>query len=188
VNWLDVALVLTICISVLAGFVEGFVKTGVRFLASLLGLVLGLIYYHPLGLWLRGMISRAAVANIVAFLIIYLFVTVAGSVITQVLVKFVRATDLTWLDRALGGAFGVVRGLTFATVIVWALLAFVPLPPHMLFDGSRVAPRVMEAARLVADASPAEVRQSFRQSYRELNKVLPDKIKDRIPSMPTGQI
>jgi hypothetical protein len=46
----------------------------------------------------------------------------------------------------------------------------------------------MDVARRVADASPDEVKRTFRQSYRELNRVLPEKIKDRLPSAPTGQI
>jgi hypothetical protein len=46
----------------------------------------------------------------------------------------------------------------------------------------------MDVARKVADASPDEVKRTFRQSYRELNRFLPEKIKDRLPNVPPGQI
>jgi hypothetical protein len=46
----------------------------------------------------------------------------------------------------------------------------------------------MDVARRVADASPDEVKRSFRQSYRELNRILPEKIKSRFPNAPSGQI
>ena len=53
---------------------------------------------------------------------------------------------------------------------------------------SRLAPCVMDTARRVADASPDEVKRTFRQSYRELNRVLPEKIKDRLPNLAPSQI
>jgi hypothetical protein len=46
----------------------------------------------------------------------------------------------------------------------------------------------MDVARRVADASPDEVKRTFRQSYRELNRVLPEKIKDRLQNVPPSQI
>jgi len=188
VNWLDVWLALIMVISIVTGLLAGFAKTGVGFIASVLGLVLGLQYYHPISLSLRSHIEQKGIADVVAFLLVFCCVTILGSIFGRQLAKLFREADLSWLDRLLGGAFGVVRGLLWATVTIWALMAFLPVPPRLLLSDSRLAPCVMDAARRMADASPEEVKQSFRQSYRELNKVLPENIKDRISKVPPGQI
>jgi len=188
VNWLDVTLVLMVVVSIVSGLYAGFAKAGVSFLASVLGLVLGLQYYRLVGLSLRDHIPQSGVANWVGFAIVFCGITILGSVSSGLLTRFVRAADLTWLDRLLGGGFGVVRGLLFATITIWGLMAFAPVPPKLYLSNSRLAPCVMEAARAVAAASPEEVRHSFLRSYRQLNKVLPENIKDRLSTVPPGQI
>jgi membrane protein required for colicin V production len=191
-NWLDFALVLMIVVSIFSGWFAGFARTGVSFLASILGLVFGLQYYRVVGFALRSHIHQSSVANITGFLIVYFGIVLLGAVVSRLLAGFVRATDLYWLDSLLGGALGVVRGGLLAVVAIWALMAFVPVPPRMILSSSRLAPCVMDTARKVADASPDEVRLTFRRSYRELsrelNKVLPEGVKDRLSNLPPNLI
>ena len=186
-NWLDFALAITLVISIVAGLGEGFAKAGIAFLASILGLVLGLEYYRSVGVSLKGYFHTASHANLVGFLIVFFGVTILGSVLSGFVARWVRAANLSGVDRIVGGAFGLVRGVFFAVVTIWALMAFVPAA-NLLVSGSRLAPLVMDAARRVADASPDEVKDSFRHSYRELNKILPAKIKDRMATVPAGRI
>jgi membrane protein required for colicin V production len=191
-NWLDFALVLMIVVSIFSGWFAGFARTGVSFLASILGLVFGLQYYRVVGFALRSHIHQSSVSNITGFLIVYFGIVLLGAVVSRLLAGFVRATDLYWLDSLLGGALGVVRGGLLAVVAIWALMAFVPVPPRMILSSSRLAPCVMDTARKVADASPDEVRLTFRRSYRELsrelNKVLPEGVKDRLSNLPPNLI
>ncbi|MFN7995775.1 MAG: CvpA family protein [Bryobacteraceae bacterium] len=186
-NWLDISLLVALAISVLAGSHEGFARAGVGFLASVLGLVLGLHYYRLVALSFRGYITESGLANALGFFIVFIAVILAGAVVSRILQRFVHAADLTWLDRIMGGAFGVVRGLLWATIAILAIMAFVPAP-RMVLANSRLAPCVMDAASKVAEASPEEVKHSFRRSYKELNKVLPEQIKQRLSKIPANQI
>jgi len=111
-----------------------------------------------------------------------------GGVLTGMLAKFVYSLDLIWLDRLLGGGFGVVRGVLFGIILIWGMLAFLPVPPKAAIAHSRLAPCVMDGARRVADASPDEVKQTFRQSYRELQRLLPENIKHKLQNVPSSQI
>ncbi|HLY19937.1 MAG TPA: CvpA family protein, partial [Bryobacteraceae bacterium] len=160
-NWIDLTLGLIMIVSIVSGLRAGFAKTAVAFGASIVGLILGLHYYHVVGHSLH--LTRPNVANIVGFLIVFCGISMVGGVASGILVKFVRTLDLVWLDRVLGGAFGVVRGVLYATVVVWGMLAFFPVPPKLVLSQSRLAPCVMDAARRVADASPDEVKRTFRQ-------------------------
>ena len=187
-NWIDLTLGAVMLVSIVSGLRGGFARTAIGFAASLLGLALGLHYYHTVSMSLRHYISQNTAANLAGFLIVFCFVSIAGSVAAGMLAKLFRELHLAWLDALLGGAFGVVRGVLYAAVILWGMMAFFPVQPKLMLAQSRLAPWVMQAARRVADASPDEVKQSFHQSYRELNKLLPEKIKDKMPPLPPGQI
>jgi len=184
VNWLDVWLAITFLISIVAGLGEGFTKAGIGLISSVLGLVLGLEYYRPLAVSLRPYISHTGTADLAGFLIVFIGISIVGSVASGILARFVHEVHLVWLDRLLGGGVGVIRGLLWAVVTIWALMAFLPVTPGFVVSGSRLAPVVMDAARRVADGSPDEVKQSFRHSYRELNKVLPENVKARLSRVP----
>jgi membrane protein required for colicin V production len=187
-NWVDLTLAVLLIVSVVSGLKLGFVRTAIGLFSSILALVFGLRYYRAVAVSLRPHISQSLVADLVGFLIVFVGITMVGELVTGILARFVRSTDLVWLDRAVGGAFGVVRGFLFGAVAIWLLMALMPVPPRLVLSESRLAPCVMNAARRVADASPDEVKRTFRQSYRELNRVLPERIKDRLPNVTPGQI
>jgi membrane protein required for colicin V production len=187
-NWLDAGLLLMLLFSILAGLRAGLIQTGIGFAASIAGLVLGLNYYHVLGLRLRDYIPQRGLSSAVGFAIIFCGIALAGAVVSGILLRLVREAHLGGADRLLGGAFGVIRGLFFATIAILALMAFLPATQRPVLAQSRLAPYVMDAARHMADASPDEVKQSFRESYRELNKVLPENIRERLSKVPPGQI
>ena len=187
-NWIDLTLALMMIVSIVSGIRLGFARTAIGLVSSILGLVFGLRYYRAVAVGLRPHISNTLVADLAGFLIVSLGITILGEVVTGILARFIQSTDLVGLDRALGGAFGVVRGLLFGAILIWCLMAFLPVQPRLVLSESRLAPCVLGAARRVADASPDEVKRAFRQSYRELNRVLPEKIKDRLPNGTPGQI
>jgi membrane protein required for colicin V production len=187
-NWIDLTLAVLMIVSIVSGLKLGFARTAIGLLATILALVFGLHYYRAVAVSLRPHISHSTTADVLGFLIVFVGITMLGEVVSGMLARFIRSTDLVWVDRALGGAFGVVRGFLFGAIVIWGLMALLPVQPKLVLSESRLAPCVMDVARRVADASPDEVKRTFRQSYRELNRVLPEKIKDRLPNAPTGQI
>lgn len=175
-------------VSVISGLKLGLVRTAIGLVSSVLGLVFGLNYYRSVAISLKPHIANTTTADLVGFMVVFLGIVVLGEVITGMVVKFIHMADLVWLDRILGAAFGVVRGLLFGAIMIWGLMAFLPVQPKLVLSESRLAPCVMDAARRVADASPDDVKRTFRQSYRELNRVLPEKFKDRFPNATPSQI
>ncbi|MGA2133942.1 MAG: CvpA family protein [Bryobacteraceae bacterium] len=187
-NWIDISLAIIIVVSVVAGLRSGFVRSAVGFCASILGLILGLHYFRAVAVSLRPHIEKPGLANIIGFALIFLGVTVLGAVVAGMLARFIRSLDLVWLDRLLGAGFGLVQGLLYGAILIWGMMAFLPVPPKAVIGESRLAPCVMDVARRVADASPDEVKRAFRQSYRDLNRILPENIKDKLATAPSGQI
>jgi membrane protein required for colicin V production len=187
-NWLDLTLAVLMIVAIISGLKLGFARTAIGLLTTILALVFGLHYYRAVAVSLRPHMAHSTATDVLGFLIVFCGIAILGEMVSGMLARFIRTMDLVWLDRALGGAFGVVRGLLFCAITVWGLMAFLPAQPRLVLENSRLAPCVMEAARWVAESSPDEVKRTFRQSYRELNRVLPEKIKDRLPNGAPGQI
>ena len=177
-NWLDLCLILVIAISVIEGLLKGFARTAVGFVAAGCAVLCGLWLYRPMGFWLRPYLDSKAAANAVGFAVVFVAIMILGAVAERLLAQFVHHTDLTWLDRGLGGAFGVVRGLLGAVIAVLLFMAFAPGPLSRPVTDSRFVPCLVSGARVMANAAPDEVRDGFRRARRDLEAApVPEPIK-----------
>ena len=187
-NWFDLALVIAVVASIVAGFGRGFARTAIGFIAFLVAIICAFWFYVPLGLWLRAYIKSQPMADGAGFLLVFLGITMLGAVAECTIIKFVRGAHLTWLDRILGGAFGAVQGLLLATVGVLVFMAFAPTPLPKAVAGSRCAPYFENAAYALASAVPAQVQEGYLRARRDLERVLPDRIKRRIERLSSNPI
>jgi membrane protein required for colicin V production len=111
-----------------------------------------------------------------------------GSLVGVILSRLLRVTGLSFFDRLLGVAFGVIRGVLVAAGLVMAILAFAPgakagtLPESVA--GSRLAPYVIGAARVFVAAAPREMKDGFRKSYEQVKAHWEDTVKKGIQKVP----
>ncbi|MGH9555086.1 MAG: CvpA family protein, partial [Terriglobales bacterium] len=82
-----------------------------------------------------------------------------------------KLSGLKWFDRALGGIFGLLRGVVVATVVVMALLAFVP--ESRVTAGSALGPYLIATGRMVSRMAPAEMRDRFLRGVEAVRKAAP---------------
>jgi len=189
VNWLDVVLTAIVVLSAAAGLIKGLARTLVGLAACVIGLLCGLWFYGPAGAFLIPYVSSRGIANFIGFFLVFFGTMILGGLLGRVLALLFKWAGLGWLDRLLGAAFGLARGALIAAVIVMALLAFSPAPPPRLVVNSRVAPYVMDAARLMAAAAPREVRDGVRRGYEKVKQVWSDTLKKSIHSLtPEGAL
>ncbi|MGD0200030.1 MAG: CvpA family protein [Bryobacteraceae bacterium] len=171
-SWLDVVLGLILLLSVIEGLKKGFAQTFIGFVAVILGIFCGLWFYGIPGGFFARFIGPKHLANLLGFVFVFIVVVVVGAAVAALLEKLMKLARLTWLNRLLGGAFGIVRGVLVGAALVLVLMAFSSKLPPESVAGSRLAPYVMGAARLMADAAPREVRDGFQRSYEKLLKIL----------------
>ena len=121
-NWLDIVIIVILAIQTITGFAQGFVKA----LGGLIGLIVGIIlagrFYENLASGLFGFISNTDAANVVAFVLILIVVWGIFSILASLLTKLISGASLGWLNRAIGGIFGLAMGAFFvaAALAVWA--------------------------------------------------------------------
>jgi membrane protein required for colicin V production len=160
-NWIDLLLLLVIGSSVLAGLVAGFARVGVGFAAMILGMFCGFWFYGIVAAYVLDYVSSRAIANLIGFFVILAGVLILGAIVGRILAKFFKWVGLSWLDRLLGGAFGIVRGFVIAAGMVTVLLAFAPSPPPRSVVDSKLLPYVINVSDVLAALTPREIKDSF---------------------------
>lgn len=160
-NWIDLVLLVVIGASALAGLAAGFARVGVGFAAMIVGLFGGFWFYGIVAAYVLDYVNSRAIANLIGFFVIFLGVMIVGAVVGRILAKFFKWVGLSWLDRLLGGAFGLVRGFVIAAGMVTVLLAFAPSPPPASVVNSKMMPYVIDVAELFAALTPHEIKDAF---------------------------
>ena len=160
-NWIDLVLVLVIASSVLAGFASGFARVGVGFAAMIVGMFCGFWFYGIVAAYVMDYVASRAIANLIGFFVILAGVLILGAILGTILAKFFKWIGLSWLDRLLGGAFGVVRGFVIAAAMVTVLLAFSPSPPPRSVLDSKLLPYVINVSGVLAAMTPHEIKDQF---------------------------
>ena len=100
-------------------------------------------------------------ANIVAFFVVFVAVSILAGAIGRIAGWGMRQVGLRWVDRVLGAAFGIIRGLLAVTVIVMATAAFAPNAQWL--RQSQTAPYFLVIGRGASWLAPSDVRNRVRE-------------------------
>ena len=178
-NLLDLLLVIIVGASVVTGFMAGFARVGIGFMATVAGLVCGFWFYGIPAAWLHQHLKSAVASNLIGFFVVFFGFVFAGALLGKLLSKLFRWTGLSWLDRLLGGGFGLVRGSLIAVAFVSVLLAFTPRPlPNWMVD-SMVLPYAIDASNLCAALAPNALKEGFRESMRDIRKAWDEQMRKK---------
>ncbi len=168
-NWLDIVLLLILAWSIAASLRAGLTREILGLASVVLALVLGLWCYGTAGSYLAPYVSSRSLANLLGFFVVFAGVMLAGSLASFILGKFLKVTGLSIVDHALGAAFGVVRGMLIAIVLIMGIMAFSPggrAPASVVH--SRFAPYVTGASRVFVAMAPHEMKEGFRKTYEQV--------------------
>lgn len=179
-NWIDLVLALVIACSIIAGFSAGFARVAVGFAAMILGILFGFWFYGVVAGYLLDYVTSRAMANLIGFFVILALVLIVGAVVGRILAKFFKWAGLSWLDRLMGGGFGLLRGFLIAAAMATVLLAFAPEPPPPSVVDSRLLPYVIDASDAMAALTPHEIKDPFYATK--------DKVKEMWSPHPTHKL
>jgi membrane protein required for colicin V production len=128
-------------------------------------------------------------ANAGGFAVVFCTVLLLGAMVSFVVGRFLNVTGLSIVDHLLGAGFGLLRGLVFAVAIIMGVMAFSrgDNPPDAIV-GSRMAPYVVDAARVVAAMAPHELREGFRRTYAQVKAAWSDALDKGIRKLPNGEM
>jgi membrane protein required for colicin V production len=119
-NWVDIVIIIYLCLSVISGFMQGLIRTVLSIIGLIVGIILAAHFYKQLGDALT-FISNRNVADVVAFVFILLVVMGIAALIAWFLRSLIKAIMLGWVDK-IGGA---VLGLILGALSISAILAII---------------------------------------------------------------
>lgn len=165
----DWAILGIILISVLLAASHGFVFEAISLGGLLLGYMLAVWEYRAVADWVMPYVKSETVADLIGFIVILLAALIVAGIVGRVVRWLLKEAGLSWFDRILGGAFGLVRGCLMAAIVLLGLTTF--SPQSRWLENSRLAPYFLVVARGASWLAPSEVRARFRQGADTLSKM-----------------
>ena len=163
---LDWGIIGVIILSALLSASKGFLYE----IFSLAGVVLGYLSavwgYHRLSGMYRPYVNATQYADIAAFLTIFFSVLILAGIVACLARWAMKEAGLRGVDRVLGGAFGLVRGVAIVTVGVLAIAAFAP--DNQALSRSSLGGYFLVAARTATWVAPYELRTRVRSGAQAI--------------------
>jgi membrane protein required for colicin V production len=126
-NWVDLIIAVVLLGFAMRGFMRGFLRELLSLVGLFLGLWIALLKFVPLGEWLQNRFPLTEPLPFhVAFLVIFLSVASAASMVGYLLHRAAKGLLMGWLDAVVGLGFGSIKGVMILTVLLF-LLAHLPL-------------------------------------------------------------
>jgi len=166
-TFIDVVFALIILVSTVFALRKGLAREIISLVALIGGFILAALNYRTLAGWIAHLTKTQAVAELIAFLAIFVSCLIIGAVAAFLVNRIVKMASLEWIDRLLGGGFGLLRGWAVASIVALALIAF-PVRQDVMAR-SVLAPYLLAGARAAVLLVPQELRDKF---YVEYQKVL----------------
>lgn len=161
-NLLDAMAFAIIGISVLGAIAKGLIVELFSLGSVILGFVLACLYYDVLDVFFLG-VSSPSRAGFLAFIVIFVGLIIIGTIAGSLLNRVVKRLHLKWMDRLLGGFFGLVRGWLVVSIVFLSFAAFGVQRGNMA--QSRTAPMFLDTARLIIFWVPQDLKDKFNDGY-----------------------
>ncbi len=164
-NMIDLFIAGVIFIGFILGIWKGFVRSLTALAALVFGVVLAMRYHSVVEPYLKQISSLDPhISMAIAMVIIFIAVQVVFVLIRRVLAALIDVTRLSWLDRVLGAAMGILAGFVVVAMAVQVIQTGMPEWP-LVKQSKLVGP----VTRLTAKAMPF-VPKSAREQLDSLVK------------------
>ncbi len=157
----DWIILLVILVSVIQAASSGFFQEAFGIAGLVFGYLLAAWQYHRLAERFAPYLKSLWLGEIAAFLIIFLAVMILAGIAGRIARWAMKESGLSFLDRILGGALGLLRGSLIVAVVLVSMTAFTPTSKRL--EGSQLAPYFLVVGRAVIWVAPAELRARFYQ-------------------------
>lgn len=149
IDWVIVAILV---ISTFEGLRRGLISAVFSLGGLILGFILAARFWPAFQPLLQRCIHEAWAVELASYLLVILIVVVAMSILGHLLRRTAHAIGLGWIDRILGGAFGLLRGALLVVLGFIIVAAFYPSASWT--RNSRIAPFFLTTAQRAMRSAP----------------------------------
>ncbi len=164
----DWVIVVIIAVSIIQAAISGFFHEAFGLAGLVVGYLLAAWNYQRLAARYAPYLKSMWLGEIGAFLVIFLAVLVIAGIAGRITRHIVKEAGLSFVDRILGGALGLLRGILLVAVIIMSMAAFTPTSTWL--EGSELAPYFLVVGRAAIWVAPSELRGRFYQGLDLLRR------------------
>lgn len=159
----DFAVIVVFLISLLFGLWRGLVYEVLSLLGWPLAFVLSRMFAGDVAPMMPG--AQEATRMALAYAAVFIVALIVWAVLVWLVSKLVKAVGLGWLDRILGGLFGIVRGGLVVLVLVW-LAGLTQIPEHLFWRSAQTSKMAEDAALLTKAWLPDNIARHIHYGVR----------------------
>ncbi|HEY3301687.1 MAG TPA: CvpA family protein [Methylophilaceae bacterium] len=123
----DYAVLGIVGISVFVSLIRGFIREFLALVSWVAAFVVARAYTTEIVPLLPADIPSEALRYLAAFIILFLATLLISSLLSIALSQLLKSLKLGWLNRVLGGLFGILRGVCVVSILVF-LAGFTNIP------------------------------------------------------------
>lgn len=167
-NGADWGIVLVVLLAAVQGGSEGFFHQAFGIAGLVIGYLMAAWQYPRVAEFFVPHVKSPWLADILGYLIIFLAVMVLAGIAGRIARWAMKEAGLSFFDRVLGVALGLLKGSLIVAVLLVSLAAFAPTSRWLA--GSSLAPYFLVAGRAATWIAPAELRARFYQGLDVLER------------------
>jgi len=142
-NAADWTILTVIGISTLLSLLRGFVKEALSLIGWVLAFLIAMVFADRLAYVLASSIEDPTGRYVVAFATLFVLTLVAVALVAKLARSFIEFAGLGTLDRILGMAFGLARGVFVVLAAVVLLRPALDLDQYAWWQHSRLLPHLL---------------------------------------------
>lgn len=120
VDWVIIAVIL---VSVGLSLMRGFVREAIALITWMVAVMVSMIFYPGMSVLLEPLIQSHSIRVMSAIALLFISTMLVGHVVGRLLHKLIKTSGLTGVDRAIGSAFGLTRGVLMVVIALGILKA-----------------------------------------------------------------
>jgi membrane protein required for colicin V production len=168
---LDITILIIITLTTVRGIFRGIIQEAATILGIIASFFLASYYYKNLAFWSARFIpNHTIVVEIFCFVCIFFLCLFLFHLLALVTRGATRLALLGWLDRILGGLFGLLKGSIITFFLVTLLMLFHPKSSPVVKD-SRFFPSVLKVTERVMFLIPDKIKEDFLNKKRDLEDI-----------------
>mgnify|MGYP003625990425 CR=1 FL=1 len=159
-GWPDIFIASAILLSIIIGVLRGLIKESISLVTWVIAIILAVIFSPELAKHMT-FTQVAFIQTVTAFFIIFISAVLIGSIFNFLIGKLIRKTPFSSPDRALGGIFGLLRGVVVVTIVV-LLAGLTPVPASSWWQKSFSIEKFEVLAVWLKERLPEEYAKPFK--------------------------
>lgn len=122
-NWLDVAILVSLSVGGLVGMRLGLIRVSAAFMGVFIGILVVSQLRDDAAAWLSGFLAYGTLVTVLSYAVTILATVALTAVVTAIVRQMVYGLFMGWADRLAGTALGLAAGGAVAAVMVLGMAA-----------------------------------------------------------------